>query len=597
MKISIVTPSQESRYGSLLLLKEMIKEQTAYKKIGEWVLIDGTKNQKGKFDLFRLQEDFVPKIRIISWEQNCKIGRLRNKVNNAATGDLLICMDDDDYYPNIMIEKVIEAFEKNPTKLICGCTDTYMYDLFISRQFKFDTFGDKHAINSTMSFKKTYLENHKHDEKVDFGEEASFTNNFTEDIIQIAPEYTANTICHHTNTYNKRILVTQFYNGAHAKLKESSKNLIPKHYLKEMKTLYLKQTVSPYDIVYFGGASVPWSPKDKSIGGSEQAIQYLSEKWVSMGYKVAVYNTITIAPAKHNGVDYYSWVEFPFYSKFKKLIIWRPCGMSCIFYAKINAEKIFLDLHDSPRNLHKPLYDKFLEYNSKLDRIMFKSNFHKSEFEMAGDIKLKDEQYAIIPNGLRTAEFTDTAGTVINGISRDKYRFCYCSCYTRGLENILRHIWPQIIAIEPRAELHIYYGMDLVQSAEFKKTILELIALTPNVMNHNKKPLDIIAREKHISTFQLYFTNAQSEIDCISVREAVLCGCIPIISKYGVFAERDGLQIDANIDDVNCLKEIGKFLGGLLNDETKIKQITENMKESTLCMDWSETAKEWIKLF
>jgi len=239
------------------------------------------------------------------------------------------------------------------------------------------------------------------------------------------------------------------------------------------------------------------------------------------------------------------------------------------------------------------IYLNFFEHNYKIDRIMFKSNFHKSEFEMAHDLKLKDDQYAIIPNGLRTSEFLELK----NNITRDKYRFCYCSCYTRGLENILRHIWPQIISVEPKAELHIYYGMDLVQSADFKRTILELIAITPNVMNHNKKPLDIIAREKYMSTFQLYFTNVPSEIDCISIREATLCGCIPIISKYGVFSERDGLQIDANIDDINCLKEIGKFIGNLINDDVKINEIKEHLKKSELCMDWSETSKEWIKLF
>ena len=592
MKISIVTPTQESRYLSLLLLKEMIKEQTAYDKLGEWVLIDGTRNNKGNFDLVRLQQDFVPKIRLISWEANCKIGRLRNKVNNMASGDIIMCMDDDDYYPTGAVEKVLEAFEKNPTKLIAGCTDTYMYDLFLSQQFKFDSFGEKHAINSTMAFRKQYLENHKHDETVDHGEELGFTNNFSEDMIQISPDYAANTICHHANTYNKRVIVNQCYNGLHTKVKEYNTDIIPKKYLKEMKQLYLTQTVSPYDIVYFGGSSLCWTPTDKSLGGSEQAIQHLCEKWVAMGYKVAVYTTINTTSIRYNGVEYLSWTDFPYYSKFKNLIIWRPSGMSAIYYAKLNADKIFWDLHDSPKGPWKVFYNKFLERNNKLDMVMLKSKFQKSEFELAYDIKLEQDKVAIIPNGLRTKEFL-----AANSATRDKYRFCYCSCYTRGLEKTLKYIWPQIIAIEPKAELHIYYGMNLVQSVEFKRTILELIAVTPNVMNHNKKPLDVIAREKYMSTFQLYYSDATSEIDCISVREAVLCGCIPIISKYAVFAERDGIQIDSNIDDLNCLVEIGKFIGNLINDDEKLNLVREQLKKSQLCMDWEDTAKEWVKYF
>lgn len=591
MKISIVTPSQESRYESLLLLKEMIKEQTLYSKIDEWCLIDGTKNHPGKFDLDRLQTDFKPKIRMVAWEKDCNIGKLRNKVNNSAIGDIIICMDDDDYYPNLMVESVINLFLKNPDKLICGCTDTYMYDLFISKQFKFDTFGPKHAINSTMSFRKEYLKNHKHDENVSFGEELSFTDNFTVDIIQIAPELTVNTICHHTNTYNKRLIVTQYYNGGHGKVKEIDKNMIPKKYLKEMKKLYLTEKQSKYDIVYFGGNSVKWSATDKSIGGSEQALQYLSESWVKKGHKVAVYTTVS-SNYNHNGVDYYNWMDFPYYSHFKNLIIWRLNGLSCIFYAKLTADKIYFDLHDNFMPQSKNLYNKFLEKN-KFDKIFVKSNYHKLEFEQHHNIQLKDDQYAIICNGLRVEEFKKYE----NKFNRDKYRFCYCSCYTRGLENILKHVWPQIVAIEPKAELHIYYGMDLVSSQEFRMKILELIAITPNVMNHNKQPLDIIAREKYISSFHLYTTDSPAEIDCISIRESVLCGCIPLISKTNVFVDRDGIQFDVDIKGTNSLIEVGRYIGNLINDQNKIDHIRNSLKESKLIMDWDSIADQWIEVF
>jgi hypothetical protein len=49
-----------------------------------------------------------------------------------------------------------------------------------------------------------------------------------------------------------------------------------------------------------------------------------------------------------------------------------------------------------------------------------------------------------------------------------------------------------------------------------------------------------------MSSFQLYVTNTISEIDCISIKESVLAGCIPIISNFGVFEERDGIHYDFN---------------------------------------------------
>jgi hypothetical protein len=225
---------------------------------------------------------------------------------------------------------------------------------------------------------------------------------------------------------------------------------------------------------------------------------------------------------------------------------------------------------------------------------MFKSNFHKSEFEIHHR-KLKDDEYSIIPNGLRISEFNALRDTYKD--KRDKYRFCYCSCYTRGLENILKYIWPQVVAIEPRAELHIYYGMNLVSDNEFKRRILELIAVTPNVMNHNKQPLDIIAKEKFTSSYQLYICNSPSEIDCISIREAVLCDCIPLIPKQGVFIERDGLRFDTNIEDPNCLAEIGKSIGKLINDDKIVNEFRDKLKDSHLTIDWKTVANKWLFSF
>ena len=63
-------------------------------------------------------------------------------------------------------------------------------------------------------------------------------------------------------------------------------------------------------------------------------------------------------------------------------------------------------------------------------------------------------------------------------------------------------------------------------------------------MDHGKQPLDIIIREKQMSSFHLYVTNSFSEIDCISIRESLATGAIPLISNFGVFKERDGIHFD-----------------------------------------------------
>ena len=66
----------------------------------------------------------------------------------------------------------------------------------------------------------------------------------------------------------------------------------------------------------------------------------------------------------------------------------------------------------------------------------------------------------------------------------------------------------------------------------------------PGVMDHGRRPMDEIIKEKWKSSFHLYITDCEGEIDCISIRESLCTGCIPLISKSGVFDKRDGLHFN-----------------------------------------------------
>ncbi len=108
-------------------------------------------------------------------------------------------------------------------------------------------------------------------------------------------------------------------------------------------------------------------------------------------------------------------------------------------------------------------------------------------------------------------------------------------------------------------------------------------------MDHGRQSLDIIAYEKYYSTYQLYITNTKSEIDCISIRESILCGCIPIISTFGVFSERDGLKFEIDY------KEIVRVLNILIQDYDKIGEIRNNLLKSEYLFDWNYVANLWFK--
>ena len=115
-------------------------------------------------------------------------------------------------------------------------------------------------------------------------------------------------------------------------------------------------------------------------------------------------------------------------------------------------------------------------------------------------------------------------------------------------------------------------------------------------MDHGRQSVDMIAREKHMSTFHLYLTNTKAEIDCISIKESVIAECIPIISNFGVFAERDGIHLEFNNDSQIQMAAI-KIISIFKNKNKSELYKNEIIKAKSKILDWEKTAIEWGKYF
>lgn len=154
-----------------------------------------------------------------------KLSNLRNIGNDTSNGDIIICMDDDDYYPP---ERVAHAVKKLSItkKLIAGCSSMYMYDFHLKSLYKFNGFSDNHSTNNCMAYKREYLENHRYQPGLSSGEEASFTNNFTEPMIQLMATQCIICSSHDTNTFNKRQMCITSDRFKNTGLKKSTKNIM-----------------------------------------------------------------------------------------------------------------------------------------------------------------------------------------------------------------------------------------------------------------------------------------------------------------------------------------------------------------------------------
>ena len=107
--VSILTITQFKRFKCIKILFKIIQKQT-YKHIKEWIIIEGSQikndadKNKDNINQFISEIKSLINFSIIYIEfSGKKLGGLRNLGNESCTGDIIVCMDDDDYYPPFRI--------------------------------------------------------------------------------------------------------------------------------------------------------------------------------------------------------------------------------------------------------------------------------------------------------------------------------------------------------------------------------------------------------------------------------------------------------------------------------------------------------------
>jgi len=595
--VSIITVSQYSRRESLKILSEIIADQD-YKNIIEWVIVEGSQtkedkssNQSNISELIK-NKTFDFEINYIVPPDNTKLGELRNIGNNTCKGEITVCMDDDDYYFPCRVSHVVELLSKSD-KLIAGSTKKRMYDYTLDKFYEFgDKFGPNHSTNDHMAWKKEYLTKNKHDSSKSMAEESSFTNNFTNPMVQLDSTKVLIGTIHQGNTFDKRQMCVQASTKMHPNMyevKDSINNFIPKKYFTRFKELYsIKPKKVEFDICYYTGiTSIEWNPSSQSLGGSEQAIVNICNEWVKQGFRVAVYGLIP--EQVFQGVHYISAFKFPYSDEHNIVIMWRMSGLRGLEPFNVNAKILAIDFHD---NFHTRHFDILDSYHSRIDYFMFKSQYHLETFKKVFKLKIPEDKLKIILNGIRLSDFSINSDLV----KREPFRFCYCSCYKRGLYELLSIVWPIIFKFEPRSEFHIYYGMNGVKDEQFKNAIVPLLA-QPGVMDHSRQPMELIINEKWKSTFHLYITKTEEEIDCISIRESIASGCIPMISDFGVFKERNGIHFKMTESPTqNDYKNFASQICSIMRNKELISRFRSEIINKEKFEDWETTSKEWNKI-
>ena len=203
IEVSVVTPTYNRRKFIPTLI-QLYKNQTFPKEKMEWIIIDDGRDKVA--DLFQEAAKEIPNLRYYYVDEKMRIGAKRNLLNKEARGDIIVAMDDDDYYPANRVQSVVDAFKKNPKIDLVGSSEMYLYYLDTKKVYVMGPYGPNHATNGTMGWRKRYATAHLYNEYVTKAEEESFLDGYKHKMIQLDPKKTIVVMCHTHNTADKHAL-------------------------------------------------------------------------------------------------------------------------------------------------------------------------------------------------------------------------------------------------------------------------------------------------------------------------------------------------------------------------------------------------------
>jgi hypothetical protein len=167
----------------------------------EWIIIDDGTDKI---------EDLVinhPNVKYYAYDEKMPLGKKRNLMHDKSRGDIIVYMDDDDYYPPERVSHAVEVLMSNPGVLCAGSSEIYIYFKHLLKMFQFGPYAPNHATAGTFAFKRELLQHTRYDETACLAEERKFLKDYSIPMAQLNPAKVILVFSHDHNTFNKRKLL------------------------------------------------------------------------------------------------------------------------------------------------------------------------------------------------------------------------------------------------------------------------------------------------------------------------------------------------------------------------------------------------------
>ena len=229
--VSICTPTFNRRPFWEYTIK-CFNHQDYPKDKMEWIIIDdGTDKIKD------LVSD-ISQVKYFEYDEKMPLGKKRNIMHQKSKGDILVYMDDDDYYPPERVSHAVNMLLSRSNALCAGASEIYIWFKHIQKMYQFGPYGPNHATAGTFAFKRELLKDHKYEEHAALAEEKAFLKNYTVPFVQLEPKKTILVFSHIHNTFDKKKLLE---NGENKFQKSSPRTVDEFVKNKEMKEFYMEK--------------------------------------------------------------------------------------------------------------------------------------------------------------------------------------------------------------------------------------------------------------------------------------------------------------------------------------------------------------------
>jgi len=196
--VSICTPTFNRRPFIPYIIK-CFDHQTYPKDRMEWIIIDdGT-------DKIEDLVAHIPQVKYFKYDEKLTLGKKRNLSHEKSTGEVIVYMDDDDYYPPERVSHAVDVLKRSPSALCAGSSEMHLYFKHINQLYKFGPYSPTHATAATFAFKRELLKQTKYNETACLAEERDFLKAYTIPFVQLDTTKTILVFSHEHNSFDKKL--------------------------------------------------------------------------------------------------------------------------------------------------------------------------------------------------------------------------------------------------------------------------------------------------------------------------------------------------------------------------------------------------------